>query len=159
MATKSQNSRSYRRSGRVAFANASAPARQRSSMSGALPLTVEQLSRRRSQSREVPELVLPANDRRLYHPDPEPSYKRLSGRPARVVAVPVRKTRQTAHLDPEMGLSNPLPQLLFQNAAGVSVCVQRKTRKEVIHAKGVAGSKVAKPKMRHSSKIKCNNHG
>lgn len=154
MATNTK-SRSYRRSGRVALANASAPARRRSSLSGALPLTDEHLSRRRSQSREVPELVIPANDRRLYNPDPVPSYKRLSGRPARVVAAPIRKTRQIAHLDPEMGLQIPLPQLLFQNAKGVSVCVQRKTRKEVIHASGVAGSKVAKPKMRHSSKIKC----
>jgi len=153
------NYRSSRRSGRVAFANANAPARRRSSLSGALPLTDEHLSRRRSQYREVPELVLPANDRRLYNPDPEPSYKRLSGRPARVVAVPVRKIRQTSHLDPEMGLHNPLPQLLFQQASGVTVCVQRKTRKEVIHAKGVAGTKVAKPKMRHSSKIKCNYYG
>lgn len=149
------NTRSYRRSGRVAFANASAPARRRPSLSGALPLTDEHLSRRRSQSREVPELDIPANDRRLYNPDPVPSYKRLTGRPARVVAAPIRKTRQTAHLDPEMGLEVPLPQLLFQNPTGVTVCVQRKTRKEVIHAKGVAGSKVAKPKMRHSSKIKC----
>ena len=105
-------SRSYRRPGRVALVNTSDYSRQRSSMAGALPLTVQQ-SRRRSQLREVPELVIPANDRRLYNPDPVLTYKRLSGRPARVVA-PSPKSRAKTLSGHPVALLSPST-LLFQN--------------------------------------------
>lgn len=144
-------SRSYRRLGRVALVNTSDYSRQRSSMAGALPLTVQQ-SRRRSQLREVPELVIPANDRRLYNPDPVLTYKRLSGRPARVVA-PSPKSRAKTLSGHPVALLSPST-LLFQNPSGVSECVKRGIRREVIHAQGVAGSKVSRPK-KPVSKVRC----
>ena len=144
-------SRSYRRPGRVALVNTSDYSRQRSSMAGALPLTVQQ-SRRRSQLREVPELVIPANDRRLYNPDPVPTYKRLSGSPARVVA-PSPKSRAKTLSGHPVALLSPFT-LLFQNPSGVSECVKRGVRREVIHAQGVAGTKVSRPK-KPVSKVRC----
>lgn len=152
MASSNSKTGSYRRLGRVAAANASASARSRPSVSGALPLTSKTFQRR-SQSREAPEPVLLPDDRRYYHPDPVPTYKRLNGRPARVVAAPPAKRIQSS--------SGTLPEqispaaLLFDNPSRVNVCVRRGVRKEVIHATGVAGSKVKPGKYSPKSKVRC----
>lgn len=105
----------------------------------------------------VPDLPV---DRRLWNPEPEavrPAL-RYSGVPARVTAPPVKKAVVTPR-GKIRALHNPLPQLLFQQASGVAVCVQRKIRKEVIHAKRIAGSPVKPGKRGPYSSIKCNNYG
>jgi len=152
MASSNSKSGSYRRIGRVAAVNASAPTRTRSSVSGALPLTSKTFQRR-SQSREAPEPVLLPDDRRYYHPDPVPTYKRLNGRPARVVAAPPAK-RATARSGTLPELISP-EALLFENPSRVNVCVRRGVRKEVIHATGVAGTKVKPGKYSPKSKVRC----
>ncbi|QXP44167.1 MAG: hypothetical protein [Arizlama microvirus] len=105
----------------------------------------------------VPDLPV---DRRLWNPEPEAirPAKRFSGVPARVVAPPPKKAivAPSGHV---RALHNPLPQLLFQKASGVAVCVQRKIRKEVLHAKQVAGTTVKPGKRGPYSGIKCNNYG
>jgi len=43
----------------------------------------------------------------------------------------------------------------FRAPEAVAVCVRRKMRKEVLHAKGKAGGKVRKPKFNSLSKYRC----
>jgi len=154
MTSKSIKSKSknltYRLSGRDAssIANRSSVAPSRS------PTLRSQNTRARVI---VPDLPV---DRRLWNPEPEPTRpaKRFSGVPARVVAPSPKKAR-VAPSGKILALHNPLPQLLFQQASGVAVCVQRKTRKEVLHAKKIAGSPVRAGKRGPYSSIKCNNYG
>lgn len=113
------------------------------------------LSPLRSQTRsrlDVPPLPLP--DRRIYNPEPAHTRpaRRLSGLPARVVA-PTPGKRSLGRSGKLQALSPSV--LLFARSAGVFACVQRKTRKEVIHAKGIAGSKVKKPKRNAYSNVRC----
>jgi len=145
-------SKSLSRPRRVPLVNASAYSRQRSSMAAALPQTYLKPSRR-STYIEAPEIPFPSLDRRTYHPDPVPTYKRLSGRPARVVAAPPAKR---AHA-PAGTLPEPVEvsALLFKNPSGVKVCVQRGVRKEVMHALGVAGGPVRPGHKTAKSKIRC----
>jgi len=145
-------SKSLSRPRRVPLVNASAYSRQRSSMAAALPQTYLKSSRRSTYT-EVPEVTFPSLDRRIYHPDPAPTYKRLSGRPARVVAAPPAKR---AHA-PAGTLPEPVEvsALLFKNPSGVKTCVQRGVRKEVMHALGVAGGPVRPGHKTAKSKIRC----
>lgn len=142
-------SKSTRRSGRGALRTASAPLARRSQASAALPRDVS--PPRRSQNLrsryEVPPLVLPV-DRRYFDPEPEATRpaKRLSGRPARVVAPPPAK-RAVAPAGRPAKLLSPST-LLFARSAGVAVCVQRGVRREVLHAKGVAGQSGLNPPRR-----------
>lgn len=79
---------------------------------------------------------------------------RLNGVPARVVA-PSPAKRAPAAAGTRAKLYSPQT-LLFQNPTGVGVCVQRGIRKEVLHAKGVAGTKgLAPPRRGPYSKIRC----
>ena len=112
-------------------------------------------------------LILPV-DRRLFNPSPaftRPA-QRFSGVPARVVAPPVRVRAVPPAIQgvtPKKHSSKPTKlfkpsALLFQAPKGVAVCVQRGVRKEVLHAKGVAGkSGLAKPKRGPYSGVKCGN--
>lgn len=139
----------YRRSGAVplATANRSPVASSRS------PSLRSQNPRGRVS---VPDLPV---DRRIWNPEPEhirPAL-RLSGVPARVVPPSPKKAR-VAPSGKVLALHNPLPQLLFKQASGVAVCVQRKTRKEVLHATNKAGKPVAAPRRGPFSHIKCNNY-
>lgn len=112
---------------------------------------------RRSQNQRpnvvVPDLLV---DRRVFSPVSPLSApaRRLSGKPARVVAPPVRKPVQTPSGVIYKGFSPSA--LLFQRPQGVQVCVQRGVRKEVMHAKGYAGKRgLAPPKLNKFSKIRC----
>lgn len=112
----------------------------------------------RSQNRRrnvvVPDLVMV--DRRVFSPlspDAEPA-RRLSGHPARVIAPPVKKPLKTPSGVVYRGFSPSA--LLFQRPEGVQVCVQRGVRKEVMHAKGIAGKRgLGRPTLTKFSKIRC----
>lgn len=140
----------YRRSGAVPLATAN-----RSPVASSRSPTLRSQNTRGRVS--VPDLPV---DRRIWNPEPEATRPalRYSGVPARVVAPTPQKAR-VAPSGKLLALHNPLPQLLFQKASGVAVCVQRKTRKEVLHAKNIAGTTVKPGKRGPYSGIKCNNYG
>lgn len=119
-----------------------------------------------SQSLEVPEIFegtesLP-DDRRTFYPT-QPSglwvrerakrpAMRFSGRPARVVQGSPRKRDQ----EPSRALPDMFwGALSFRTPQRVAVCVQRGRRREVIHALGIAGSRVRKPRYGPFSKVRC----
>ena len=86
-------------------------------------------------------------DRRTWHPGSVPTAwepaKVIGGRPARL-----RASRRPS-------LLSPSPVVAFDVPERVAVCVRRKTRKEVIHAKGVAGGRVRRPSRSIYSSISC----
>lgn len=43
----------------------------------------------------------------------------------------------------------------FKRPEGVAICVRRRERREVLHANGVAGGRVARPRWTSESKISC----
>jgi len=155
-----------RRSGRGAFATASGYSHGARAGGYAAPTSV---TRRPVANHWEPDpLILPV-DRRHYNPSPASTTpaRRFSGVPARVVApppvkarnypIPPQPARSKAQPSKPTRLINPSA-LLFQASKGVAVCVQRGVRKEVLHAKGVAGKKgLAKPKRGPYSGVKC--HG
>lgn len=52
--------------------------------------------------------------------------------------------------------TNILPwRIAFYNSSRVAVCIRRKIRKEIMHAKGYAGGHVGPPKYNEASKIHC----
>lgn len=99
----------------------------------------------------------PVTDRRIFNPEKRFSRPavRFSGRPARVIAPQARKAR----LARSRGFSSPFftgASLAFANPRSVAVCVRRGVRREVLHAKGVAGSRgLRRPKRNHFSSIRC----
>lgn len=146
-----------RRHGReVPTVFASANSRSRSRDPWALPLPVSPVapSLVRPVIRPVP-LPLRQTDGRLFNPVPavyRPA-QRLSGRKATLAPPPVRK-RATARSKALPGYG--LGRLLFSAPANVQVCVSRGIRKEVLHAKRVAGTRgLKKPKYNHYSKVRC----
>lgn len=112
---------------------------------------------------------LPITDRRLHYPEQPPArYRqnrpamRISGTPARVVAPPPQKRHHgrpatsQAPFKPHKPLRISAARLLFAQPSSVAVCVQRGVRKEVLHAKRIAGRKgLNKPKRGPSSSISC----
>lgn len=87
-------------------------------------------------------------DRRSWNPA-KPDFKILTGSPVRY-AIPkkytTKKSLSKPFLTAAIGFSNPTATL---------VCIRRKMRKEVLHAKGVAGGHVRPPKFTESSYIQC----
>lgn len=152
------SSRSYRRSGRGVFYTASGSSGRSSPAYPAAPTSV---TRRAVAEWSEPDPVLLPVDRRLYNPVPafvRPA-QRFSGRPARVVAPSVLN-RPVARPAGSGTRSKPLrispARLLFAQPQNVAVCVQRGVRKEVLHARGVAGKRgLAKPKRGPYSSIRC----
>jgi len=151
---------SYRRSGRGVLYTASVKSRRESAPPGSLPRPVSPSADPRIWSEPDP-VLLPV-DRRFFNPEnpnTRPA-KRFSGRPARVVAPPVQNVFVAPPRQSQAPKSRPAyispSRLLFQAPQGVAVCVQRGVRKEVLHAKGVAGKKgLAKPKRGPYSSIRC----
>lgn len=94
-------------------------------------------------------------DRRTFHPAgpyrPAFSVPRISAR----VVVPRISARPG--LVGAKARTPKLYQLSFQVPAKVALCVRRKRRKEVLHAKGVAGSKkrMRAPRRNYWSSISC----
>lgn len=141
--------------GRGVSTTASATGQRRSSRVAALLGSNPLSPSARSQSRRIDVPPLPLPDRRIYNPEPKLTRpaRRISGRPARVVA-PTPGKRILGRSGKSQGLSPSV--LLFARSAGVSLCVQRGVRKEVIHAKGIAGRKgLKKPKRNAYSHVRC----
>lgn len=149
-----RNPGNSRRIGRGADRTASASGRTVLHPSAALP-------RARSRTRSPVPAVFDSSadlmtDLRAFHPEPAATrpYTRTNGRPARVVATPVKK-RDGGPKAQRAALLHPST-LLFASPQSVSVCVRRGVRKEVLHAKNVAGKVgLRKPKMKPSSQISC----
>lgn len=101
-------------------------------------------------------------DRRQWHPEDAPTYnpaRYLSGAPARIVisrpAKPLFRPSK-AFLSPVYSPTVSLPSTVrYEAPKAVAVCVRRKQRKEVLHAKGKAGGRVSKPKMNVHSSTRC----
>lgn len=92
-------------------------------------------------------------DRRLHYPAAFPtSWKpatAFNGRPARLTPSRLKKTRG-------MALSWPSHRISFEAPARVILCVRRKQRREVFHAKGLAGGRGYKrPRRSVYSSISC----
>jgi len=91
---------------------------------------------------------LPVDDRRLFHPlgNDRPLKTTSGGR----VAVQARPR-------PSENLKNTVPSALgFVNPARVLICVRRNRRKQVLHAKGIAGGTGFKPpKFNWTSNYSC----
>lgn len=102
----------------------------------------------------IPRLSL-VLDNRFYRPDFDPGdVRNTSGLPAQIGVTsysrPVRK---------RMSARNPFkflsPQIKFKEASRTVICLSRQRRKEVIHARGIAGSRVNKPRLNFNSRIHC----
>lgn len=164
--SKSSSHSSTRRYGRGALATSSASRRPTSEWPAALPRPVSVVARSYGPD-EI--LDLPITDRRLFYPVPPPALRPtyrapalINGSPARVVAPPLQKRATRRSLTsqqpfkPHKPLRIPAGRLLFDQPEKVAVCVQRGVRKEVLHAKRIAGRKnLAKPKRGPSSSISC----
>lgn len=163
-------SASVRRRRRAAAVSANASGRDsRSRVPAALPSPIPKPYRRRSQSDSYDSYTLPssADDRRHWIPEPQLSHRgssrpyhfqldyappaRVSGVPARIVAPVRRKPSSPGRKAKAYNVSA----LVFAAPKGVQVCVQRKTRKEVMHAKGHAGGRVRKPRRNSLSNMRC----
>ena len=94
-------------------------------------------------------------DRRTYHPERanRPAL-RMSGLPAQVkVGSRPRRSPQAS----SRAMTFPSNVIAFQNPEVVVTCVRRKTRREVLFAKGGAGGgkKIRRPKWTWRSRISC----
>jgi len=82
-------------------------------------------------------------DRRTYHPEGlDRPVTRVSGRSMRLRVVGVtKKQKQSQYSLPEQIASAPSFRLGFVEPSDVLLCVRRKNRREVMHAKNLAGKK------------------
>lgn len=96
-------------------------------------------------------------DRRFFNPDIY-SPLRISNVVARVTSLPNvnrKKTSRFITVVPYPARPNKIYSLGFKDPSGVILCVRRKIRKEIIHARGIAGSKVRKPRFNEFSRVRC----
>lgn len=95
-------------------------------------------------------LLTPYLDNRLWRPESPLSrpISRLGGSPARLkVHAPAAPVGKPVTFLPS-GVA-------FRDSSRVLLCIRRARRKQVIHALGVAGRRVRKPKFRADSRITC----
>lgn len=110
--------------------------------------------------RSLPLLSLvDVQDRRLFNPSAvDRPQKKVRGTAARVVVrTPGAKTVAPGVSLSALAFTPVVPWgLEFQDAERVVVCVRRRRRREVLHARGVAGSKgLRPPRYNFWSKISC----
>lgn len=95
-------------------------------------------------------------DRRTFWPTPVPTAwepaRKLSGAPARLASYPPRRAPQKTRLPTVYG---PSWVIRFRDAPRVIVCIRRKQRKQVMHAYGYAGGRVARPRRNAYSAVSC----
>lgn len=93
-------------------------------------------------------LALPVADRRTWHP---------AGPLTRPWAAPFSSSRQVAKQNPSFNQPSYTKAVVaFQAPDGVAVCVRRKRRKQVLHAKGVAGKKgIRRYRRNYTSNYSC----
>lgn len=106
---------------------------------------------------EVRSTLLEVEDLRTWHPDRHVRAFR-SPRRARVqVGIPsTAKRRRGKSWAPRLpSFFYPSIRLGFKLPRFVAVCVRRKERREIMHAKGFAGSRVSKPRRSTHSFIRC----
>lgn len=108
--------------------------------------------------------LLDIEDRRLFYPgNPYTGFQRarnLSGSPARLVVW--GSSARSPEMQPRgrqgpsrASVWGPPHRVGFEVPDSVVVCVRRKQRREVIHAKGRAGTRVRKPRRNQYSEIAC----
>lgn len=88
-------------------------------------------------------------DRRLYQPDraQRPVFSFRGDRSARVVAKQNPRFKQPSQTKAVLAFAEP---------DALPLCVRRKVRKQVLHAKGVAGRKgLKRPRFNEWSKVQC----
>lgn len=93
-------------------------------------------------------------DRRFYAPAFEPA-RLFSGAPARTIVYGKKATVFPSRFIGPSILHWPDKQIAFKTPRNVPICVKRKQRKEIMHAKGVAGGKVKKPRQTYYSQVRC----
>jgi len=155
----------YRRR-RAAAVSTSGSAHPRSRGSASLPAIFSRARSQLDSSSHFDEPFL-ASDRRAWIPEPALSdrgvrlahfqtgyspVKRISGAPARVIAPPIPKRSKARFSAPPTYNAGAL---LFQAPGRVVVCVQRRVRKEVLHANGISGSRVRRGRRTADSRISC----
>lgn len=95
--------------------------------------------------------LLEIEDRRQFHPGVAPS--RTLRQLARVTMKPPAVSKRRSRKGPAL-FSGPEVHV-FRVPKSTAVCIRRFIRKEVIHAKGIAGSRVKKPRRNSKSSISC----
>lgn len=94
---------------------------------------------------ELDRPLVEVEDRRTSFPAVYRPAKRFVGyaRLSMPAVVPPRSRRRFSHV------------VKFQDPSGVLICVRRKVRREVLHAKGRAGGRVRRPRRNEWSNISC----
>lgn len=94
--------------------------------------------------------LVTVEDRRSFHPHGKNAWPQLiSGRDA-VIAANAHNTKPMSH-----PTYSPI-HVAFEQPQEVITCVRRNSRKEVLHAKGIAGKKgLRKPRRNPFSSVKC----
>ncbi|AZL83028.1 hypothetical protein [Apis mellifera associated microvirus 54] len=95
------------------------------------------------------------DDNRSYNPDPTRPPLTISGNYSRVIAPTHRNIRSSRRNISGIKRTFPSYKLRLAYPEKTIVCLRRNRRKEVIHAKGIAGSRVAKPKFNINSQLHC----
>lgn len=94
-----------------------------------------------------PQFTFIPDDRRRWHPE------RLA-RPASIIRPAARLVARDTRLHPLWDQQTKAT-IAFADPPRVSVCRRRQQRKEVIHAKGVAGGRVRPPRRNEFSDVSC----
>lgn len=106
--------------------------------------------RTRSRNRVISQPLYQIEDGRSYNFNNRSFPRTITGAPASY-HIPV------SHPRPKQRRTNkyPSPVLSFTDNTRVIVCLRRKRRSEVLHAKGISGTRVAKPKNTSFTGIRC----
>lgn len=113
--------------------------------------TISNNSRSRTYAISLPSKLL--QDDRFYHPDNNLPPRTISGNFSRV-RVPAGAVGGN-RLRHNIKRTYPSSRVVVKVPARTVECIRRKRRREVINALGIAGSKVAKPRYKSNSYIKC----
>jgi hypothetical protein len=88
-------------------------------------------------------------DRRTYTPlRAVPMAMRIDGKHAAI-------DRRSVNTRTRTGTQKPVRVFAFRDAQKVAICVRRKERREVIHAKGISGGKVRRGRRNEFSSVRC----
>ncbi len=102
---------------------------------------------------QTPQLTTIIDDNRLFNPDPYRPPLNRSGNFSRIIS-PSGNAQQRRNSN-RVSTNYLTPRLVIDEPKKVMLCLRRHRRKQVIHARGIAGSRVAKPKFNLNSQMKC----
>lgn len=96
-------------------------------------------------------------DYRRYHPDPFEPPRTISNNYGyrHVPRSITRRSTRKAWTKPYGNTTFPSHRLVYANPQRVILCIRRNRRRQVIHALGIAGSRVKKPTRNINSSISC----